>query len=241
MCFNETASLIAFMVGIVGQSIAVTKEASANATSKTKNHTRTYLSMALSFVVVMQLYEVFMHRRRTGKSSIQGVERMAMLTNFLQPVAVLAAVVAIRQRDIASRKFLPFWIFMAGVNALYFSRVFPIIRSKWDMPSTPVCKSANTKREGETSCNLKWPWYDLPVDQYYMLTILYLVNVCAPLLMLRPKESGGALVISIVGLLSLSNALPSGNKPSSWCFLAVLLPWVVIFIPTRQRGTLSSM
>ncbi len=81
MCFSESYSALALLLGIVGQVVLYNRN-SAEAKA---------FAMAISAVTLMQLYELVMWRNPCTLDHADGINqtisRIAMITNISQPLA----------------------------------------------------------------------------------------------------------------------------------------------------------
>lgn len=228
MCFSETASWTAFAVGLSGQ-------VACFLSGKPGSAVRRPLAFGLGSVVVMQLYEALFHRAKDGKPPLvcsPGVpcaERAAMLTSFLVPVVVAASIV--HANGLTGRTDWHRSAFVL-VSLAYGAVVLRRVWLDWDVPA--ITPASNPCRQG-TSCTIRWTWTELERREVLVTMLLYCGVIVIPALALRPRESMWTFVGTVLGSLALANALPRPNKGSLWCFMAVVMPWLVYLLPWHSH------
>ena len=156
MCFTENLSWFAFSLGLVGFAGAF----------QHGGPTRSLAVGALP-VIVIQLWEGLMHRGiRPGAipRTQPNIERLAMISTYIQPLAILAAVAYAMPR----RKKLdgnggsggmPKWLIIAVVvyTALSTGRAFLL----WNKLKPNVARTDCPPSSSSTArCRLRWGWWD---------------------------------------------------------------------------------
>lgn len=262
MCYSERASWGAFAFGASGMAAFVSERLHQ------RLHQRRHVSnpsalvpyseetviLALGFgaLVVMQLYEALMWRhQRLGIRSDRTIERVAMITNVLQPIVVGLLIVRACQRHVWPTVFategaprgrptslaVPIWQRVGLLLALLLwiaytasATIGVVTRYHRLAPAAPIdCDTT------KTVCRLDWSWTEGALNFGSMHWWLYLVLLTVGLCVIDDKWTRIATIVISLGALVISTWFLGPPIGSKWCFLAVVLPWAVYAVTRWQR------
>jgi hypothetical protein len=220
MCFSETASLIAFFVGIAGQFALASKQ---DAQSKA-------LALSLTSITIIQLYEYFLWRNpcTTNPNLNKNLSRLTMITIVLQPLYVLLSLMYVA-KSISIHK-NPVLLTAAVVYTIL---AIIEVTSKWKNVtcSEPAGVAVSGDACTSTSCGLNWEFVDEFSSFFWALYIGLLVS--ALYRGVAPVKTGLLVDAFILGSYGVTIALHQKQRSlaSHWCFYSVALPWIFYFLP----------
>jgi len=212
MCFNETASWIAF----IGISIV-------NIASMVYMKEEKYTAIALIFqwVLLMQLFDALAWRNQDCNSTMNNVAtRGAFFANVTQPIVA----------------FLLFMVFLSDSTTQIEKGIATIVMLFyiiWLLNGTMNVKMTCLQK-GDGCSNLNYYWWDIlqPGFMYHISLILVILILLKPL-KLSLAISGiimGTLAVSMIyysinmGNFEVSMLYKNCGIASTWCFFAAFIP-----------------
>ncbi len=231
MCFSEKASWGAFALGAAGVVAGMARGAVAE--DDYERRVRTGLSVALLFLVAMQLFEALMWRGLR-------VNLYAMVSNLLQPLALGALVLALtwdyehpRTNDPDAPSDRPrsgVWYAALAALVLYVLSVIPYLPRAWRATAAAPVRSLTDCGADGGACRLEWAWTKSEVGVPGWVWSAFLLSILMSALLVRPWSTGVTLACVMAATLVLAHAVgkPVGSK---WCFFAILLPVLVAAMP----------
>ena len=222
MCFSESASLIAFFVGLSGQFLLASK---GDAQSKA-------LALGLTSITIIQLYEYFLWRNpcdEANPSSLNAnLSRTTMLTIVMQPLYILLTLMFIAKS--VSIKTNPLLL-----SAVFVYSILVIIEVslKWNKVtcSAPAGVSVHGNQCEASSCGLHWQFVNEISNLFWVAYVFLLVSIIYR--GVSPLKTALIVDAFVLGSYGITTALHSKQRSlaSHWCFYSVALPWIFYFLP----------
>jgi len=198
MCFNETASWVAF----IGISIV---NISSMIYMKDKKYTA--IAMIFQWVLLMQLFDALAWRNQDCNSTMNKIAtRGAFLANVTQPiVAFLLFMVLLSDSTTQIKK---------GIATIVI-----LLYIIWLLNGTMNVEMTCLKK-GDGCSNLNYYWWDnlKPTFIYHISLILII------LILLKPLKLGLAIGGIIMGTFAVSMLYYNCGVASTWCFFATFIP-----------------
>ena len=215
MCFSQTASLVAFVIGEVGAILLWVRNKGADRT----------IAPVLATVALIQLIEFFIWRqadvgRGSTTSSLSSPastssSSSSFWTRALLTALALQAVVTWLVISGNRGKPLPLLLLAVGIYVIIIA---------WTMPER-VARSTSAK-----PCQrMTWGFTQVPWIRWALIAMYGLILATA-WVYIKPSRTAHVLVIAILSLLLISTLLttPFGFSGSVWCLMAVLLPFILL-------------
>jgi hypothetical protein len=222
MCYSAQASLVALILGLIGQILLFSR---GDLQSKS-------FALALTSVTAIQAYEYVLWNNpcsdESPNTTNRDVSRLTMLTILAQPIIIYLAATYANPKSTDVRTALL-------VGALGYI-VLAVVESwkQWESVtcSAPAGFTSSGNTCTATSCGLEWQFINtIPagVWAYYLLVILASVYIG-----IRNRGSANVVALFILSAYALSGGLHGQQRSvaSHWCFYAVLLPWIMYVLPT---------
>lgn len=223
MCYSSEASLVAFVLGVIGQILLFLKGGRQNES----------FALALSSVTIIQAYEYVLWNNpcsdTISNTKNRDVSRLTMLTILAQPILIyLAATYSVpKSTDLRTA------ILVGALGYL----ILAIVEAykQWDdiTCSAPSGRTPSGTDCSATSCGLEWQFINtIPAGVWVSYLVLILASV---FIGLQNKASASFVAIFVLSAYGLSAGLHRKQRSvaSHWCFYAVLLPWILYFLPSK--------
>ena len=222
MCFSERLSVLAFLVGASG-TVATSIRAERERTQRPVAAQQRVVFAATSVAVVLvQLYEALMWRLiRLRRPPALTIQWLLLATVLSQPLILGAGTAAVAFRNPDAWPAWQAWT-VVSLSAVYLAAVGFTLGRKLTSVRPAVPNDCGTG-----GCRLNWNWASGMEPAWAM----YFVVISTCVAFVKPASSaaylGAAVAASILAALLLF-ARPFGSR---WCFVGVLLPWVVFALP----------
>lgn len=206
MCWNATASLVAFVVGVL-----VTGVVCQIAYKQKKWHVFA-LSLGWLWVISMQLWEYFIWTNPPPFPNNIMYSKMAFVFNVTQVLVLgLLFLTFFKTQGVVCRATA------SVILLLYMSFICYYMSSVSDFSTFASCSNPH----------LVYPWWkDIPYGG--LVYMMALVSVF--LLLVRPIGWSVQVLSVILGLFGVSWVLYSGAVASMWCFFAVAIPVISLLL-----------
>jgi hypothetical protein len=224
MCYSANASLVALLLGTAGQIVLW----------KQNNPQSRALAIGLIPLTAMQAFEYVMWKNPCSSTSPnitnQNVSRLAMISNFSQPLVISACLLWIHKKTANQSKAL-----IVGTIA-YAVLLVSDVSNAWPQVtcSSTAGSAANGQQCTSNNCGLEWQWVEgFSRNSWWAYFILLHVSVLS---LLKPTSTA---LISL-GFIDITFALSMGlhskerSVGSHWCFYAVALPWILAALPQQK-------
>lgn len=222
MCFSESASLIAFIVGVTGQlALASKKDAQSKA-----------LALGLTSITIIQLYEYFMWRNPcsdTVSSSVnENFSKTTMITIVAQPLYIILSLMFVAKSiSFSKTPVLLISTFVYSVLAII------EVASKWNKItcSAPAGRSVRGSECDASSCGLHWQFID-EISGFFWAAYVFLLisSIYRGVAPLKTALIVDAFILSSYGITAALHG-KQRSLASHWCFYSVALPWIFYLLP----------
>lgn len=218
MCFSESWSYAALIVGTTGIGLSIARaERERRDRKKVATEQRYALIIPSVLTVVMQLYEALLWRAIRLKSGrMVMLEHLLMVTVLAQAAVVGGTSIVVRLRNTDAFPSYQIWV-LASLTAVY------VIMAGWALLQRFGNMPAITANDCGIGCRLNWDWS----ANMNLVWVAYHVLVFVAFAFVQPPRSAAVLAGFLLALCLVSWFLLPKPYGSKWCFLAVVLPWII--------------
>jgi len=221
MCYSANASLAAFVLGSLGQ-IVLWQRGTPVARA---------LALGIIPLTAMQAYEFVMWKNPCSPNAPSTlnkyVSRVAMLTNYAQPLIISALLLAIKRK--------PSKALLFGVFAYACLLSYDVATNWMKVTCSDAVGTAPNGNVCETqTCGLHWQWVQ-SINKFSW--VAYFVLLHASVLAVVKPPSSALIILGFIDVsFGLAMALHGEQRTvgSHWCFYAVALPWLIAFLPLTK-------
>lgn len=229
MCFSERWSYAALLVGATGIGLSIARAERERRDRKFVATDQRYALIATSvLIVVVQLYEAMLWRGIRLKSGrMVTMEYLVVVTVLAQAVLAGGSSIVVRIRNRDAFPSYQIWV-LAVLTAVYvIMAAAALLQLSGKMP--PI-----TANDCGVGCRLNWDWSNnMPI------WVAYHVLVSAVLAFVQPPRSAAVLTGFLLAAVAVSWFLLPKPYGSKWCFIAVLLPWIVWLVDLEPAQSAS--
>jgi hypothetical protein len=219
MCFSANASLAAFFIGLAGQVALYTRGGQSRA-----------LAFGFSTLTLMQLFEYIMWENPCSEevpnTTNKYASKLAMISNFAQPLTISISLLYFRHNGKYSKELF------IGTAAYAILLAYDVITAWEDVTcSAPTGVEVSGNQCTPTSCGLEWQWTSK--FNGFSWTAYFVLLHFATLTAVKPFSTA-VITTAYIDISFVIAFLLHRNQRSigsHWCFYAVLLPWLVFFLP----------
>lgn len=252
MCYSESASWVALLVGVSGTvafALERRRQEKASKDDRSMRGETVAIVLAMVSLVLMQFYEAFMWRNlRLHQGAGGTVERCAMITNMMQPAILATGMLTVYYSASSSPPHSS-----ASASPSSSSPTLARIVAAILVVYVIMCMYAGGRRFDRirgveapldcnlthTSCRLRWDWVECTDDPSVELPtahwMMYMVLLAAGISLVRSRAIRYTFLAIAFGTLIFSMFFLDSPRGSKWCFFASILPWA-LFVASRQTA-----
>lgn len=214
MCFSEQASIIAFVVGMVGSALCVSL---GTITDK-------IIGYYFVFIALIQGTEFFIWRNQKCDNYNRMFTLMGMVLNHLQPI-VLASIILFLNANIRN---YPYFLIAL------LTYICVIVPYSWKFIQDPEkhCTIKN-KQNG----HLQWNWNSL--QYYFTVYAIYVFTTAMLFVVGLPSQKIGIYmaILAVITYIISGRIYKNNTVGSMWCYFAAFTP--ICYYELRKTKLLS--
>ena len=228
MCYSANASLLALILGILGQ-IALYSRGDLQSKA---------LSVGFSSLTFMQLYEYILWKNPCSVSMPNNtnkfVSKVAMITNINQPFFIALSLLYFTRNS----KSKEWKTLLYGTFGFLILSTFAVSQSWSQVKCTaPDGYATSGTACTPTSCGLEWEW--VANFKWYDWAAYFVLLHCIILFLVKPTWPTALVTLGFIDItFFMAMGLHSKQRSlgSHWCFYAILLPWILYILPPRSSS-----
>ena len=198
MCYSETMSLVAFLLGIAGSTLVYTLGAPADR----------IIALTMGYISFIQIIEWLLWRHPVCDTYHKQISIAGMWINGLQPVILGVLTLLLSPRTTYKPIVLGIVLFYLVFALKYCDQYSPGLQCTTQRPKDP---------------HLVWNWLIMP--SYQIMWILFITSVSLIGIFGMPTLSSGIFIAAsfIVSMITSMIVYPRQDVGSMWCFFAFLI------------------